>query len=78
MISLSEEDWIEGIFSNTYLQKRHAARSTNSNCLHFIDVGYNNKNKMPTNWWGRQNDAPLKFDPKPSEAAYFRPFFALR
>ena len=27
-------------------------------------------NKMPTNWWGRQNAAPLKFDPKPSEAAF--------
>ena len=26
--------------------------------------------KMPTNWWGRQNAALLKFDPKPSEAAF--------
>ena len=27
---------------------------------------------MPTNWWewDRQNAAPLKFDPKPSEAAF--------
>ena len=25
---------------------------------------------MPTIWWGRQNAAPLKFDPKPSEAAF--------
>ena len=23
-------------------------------------------NKMPTNWWGRRNAAPLKFDQKPS------------
>ena len=28
-------------------------------------------NKKPTNWWGRQNAAPLKFDPKPSEAAFW-------
>ena len=27
-------------------------------------------NKKPTNWWGRENAAPLKFDPKPSEAAF--------
>ena len=26
---------------------------------------YVHKNKMLTSWWGRQNDAPLKFDPKP-------------
>ena len=25
-------------------------------------------NKMPTNWFGRQNAASLKFDPKPSNA----------
>ena len=25
---------------------------------------------MPIKWWGRQNAAPLKFDPKPSEAAF--------
>ena len=24
--------------------------------------------KTPTNWWGRQNAASLKFDPKPLEA----------
>ena len=27
-------------------------------------------NKMSTNWWDRQNDVPLKFDPKPSEAPF--------
>ena len=27
-------------------------------------------NKTPTNWWCRQNAAALKFDPKPSEAAF--------
>ena len=27
-------------------------------------------NKKPTNWWGRQNAVPLKFDPKLSEAAF--------
>ena len=32
------------------------------------------KNKMPTNWWGRQNAAPLKFDPKPSEVAFSASF----
>ena len=32
-------------------------------------------NKMTTNWWGRQNAASLKFDPKPSDAA-FRSFFS--
>ena len=25
---------------------------------------------MITNWWGRQNAAPLKFNPKPSEAVF--------
>ena len=31
------------------------------------DNDNNNKNnKMLTNWWGMQNAAPLKFDPKPS------------
>ena len=24
---------------------------------------------MPTYWWDKQNAAPLKFDPKPSQAA---------
>ena len=33
------------------------------------------ENKMPTNWWGRQNAAGLKFDPKPSEAAFLAVFF---
>ena len=32
------------------------------------------QNKKPTNWWGRQNSAPLKFDPKPSEAAFWTVF----
>ena len=32
--------------------------------------GYHRTNKTPTNWWGRQNAAPLKFDPEPSEAGY--------
>ena len=27
-------------------------------------------NKMPTNWWGRQDAAPLKVDPKPLEAVF--------
>ena len=27
-------------------------------------------NNMLTNWWDRQNAAPLKFDPLPSEAAF--------
>ena len=27
-------------------------------------------NKEPTNWWRRQNAAPLKFDSKQSEAAF--------
>ena len=31
-------------------------------------------NKMPTSWWGRQNAAPLKFDPKKSEAAFLAVF----
>ena len=25
---------------------------------------------MPINWWGRQNAAPRKLDPQPSEAAF--------
>ena len=25
---------------------------------------------MPTNWWGRQNAVPLRFDPKPLEAVF--------
>ena len=27
-------------------------------------------NKKPTNWLGRQNTAKLKFEPKPTEAAF--------
>ena len=27
-------------------------------------------NNIPTNWWGRKNASPLKFDPEPSEAAF--------
>ena len=26
-----------------------------------------NTDKKPTNWWGRHNAPPLKFDPKPVE-----------
>ena len=29
------------------------------------------ENKKPTNWWDRQNAAPLKVDPKQSEAAFW-------
>ena len=29
---------------------------------------------MLNNWWGRQNAAPLKFDSKTSEAAFFGRF----
>ena len=25
---------------------------------------------MATNWWGRQNATPIKFDPKPSQAVF--------
>ena len=32
-------------------------------------------NKKPTNWCGRQNAGPLKFDTKPSEAAFWEVFF---
>ena len=32
----------------------------------------------PTNWWGRKNAAPLKFDPKPKEAAFSAVFRTLR
>ena len=37
------------------MQKRHSALKLN---------------KKPTNWWGMQNAAPLKFDPKPSDATF--------
>ena len=30
-----------------------------------------NEYKMPTNWWGRQNAAPIKFDSEPSETAFY-------
>ena len=32
-------------------------------------------NKKPTNWWGRQNAAPLEFDSKQSEVAFSTVFF---
>ena len=35
-----------------------------------IEVSNEDSNKMLTNWWDRQNAATLKFDPKPSEAAF--------
>ena len=31
-------------------------------------------NKKPSNWWGRQNAAPLKFDPKLSKAVFLAVF----
>ena len=31
-------------------------------------------NKKSTNWWGRQNAVPLKFDPKPSRGDIFSRF----
>ena len=34
------------------------------------------QNKEPTNWWGRHNAAPLKFDSKQSEAAFSTVFFS--
>ena len=34
-------------------------------------------NKKPTNWWGRQNAAPLKFDSNQSEAAFSTVFFEI-
>ena len=36
---------------------------------------YVTKHKKPTNWWGRQNAVPLKFDSKQSEAAFSTVFF---
>ena len=38
-------------------------------------VLFNVKKTTPTTWWRRQNAAPLKFDPKPSEAAFGLFFF---
>ena len=40
-----------------------------------VDIVYHNK--KPTNWLGRQNAAPLKFDPKPSETAFSAVFRTL-
>ena len=37
---------------------------------HCVDDLDNEPNKTPINWLARQNAAPLKFDPKPSEAAF--------
>ena len=38
------------------------------------DIASSRGNKNPTNWWGRQNAAPQKFDRKPSEAAFWTVF----
>ena len=35
-------------------------------------------NKTPTNWWGRQNATPLKFNTKTSVAAFSAVFFELQ
>ena len=37
-------------------------------------VGDTLPNKKPTNWWGRQNSALLKFYPKPSKAPFLAVF----
>ena len=42
--------------------------------LSSVSVSNNNNNKKPTNWWGRQNATPLKFDPKLLEAAFSKYF----
>ena len=38
--------------------------------LLYLPICYMYINKMPTNWCGRQNATPLKFDQKQSEAAF--------
>ena len=40
----------------------------------FVYSALLNNNKMPTICWGRQNAAPLKFESKPSEAAFSATF----
>ena len=44
-----------------------------NNWVFCLKTDANILNKKPVNWWGRQNAAPLKVDPKPSEA-HFGPF----
>ena len=36
-------------------------------CQENYDISDDTDNKTPTNYWGRQNTALLKFDSKPSE-----------
>ena len=42
----------------------------------FLDNGSTNFNKKHTNWCGRQNAVPLKFDRKPKEVALFSAVFS--
>ena len=47
-------------FSQDCTKSRRPSKSQNSRRAEIAS-------KMPTIWWGRQNAAPLKFEPKPSD-----------
>ena len=55
---------------NTCRTVRHEQNISHYNDYNNIDRSFYLKDKTHTNWWGRQNAAPLKFDPKPSEATF--------
>ena len=48
---------------------RQPLRQSYSFCSMCAIGAYTLNNKKPISWWGRQNAAPLKFDPRPLEAA---------
>ena len=51
--------------------KRQKKLRLNAFAASVININRHNwPNKKSTNWWGRQNATPLKFNPKPHEASF--------
>ena len=61
------------VLLHCFPQDRYRQQTARTNTI-LINKHVTNSNKKPTSWWGRQNAAPLKFNPKLSEAAFWTVF----
>ena len=64
-----------GLFSKELMNRKTlymsvATDGDNKTISQFIKTVVLCLNKKPTNCWGRQNVAPLKFDPVPSDTVF--------
>ena len=68
-------DFYPRLYSNYELRDRTIWPQKHKSKIGYVRVVYTFLTRSPPNGWASQNAAPLKFDPKPSEAAFSPVFF---